>query len=654
MKFYKIYYWSPLFLLLFFFADSSFPQYNADNFRLCSKSSFVSLGQSLMPYPSGDSSVTVIYYNLGIEIFQNPDFIKGNAELLFKKKFGFDNKVFFNLGSVLSVDTVKINGAQVNFIHQNDKLILLGWNNFQQDSVYEVNVKYGGLPVPTGFGSFVFGSHSSSPVIWSLSQPYGAQDWFPCKNSIGDKADSSKVSITCNSNLQGISNGILISELNNLNGTKTFIWKNSYPVSVYLISVAVSDYFEYKNYFRYSQNDSLEIVHYVYPEMFVSLKEQLDKTPQMMEIFSEKFGEYPFLREKYGHAQANISGAMEHQTITTIGVFTEGVIAHELAHQWFGDKITCKNWHHIWLNEGFATYSEGIYIENLYGKQSYKDFIRQKMFDARKASGTLYVQNIELISEIFNGLRSYSKGAIVLHMLRGVVGDSVFFRILRNYANDTALSYGVAITEDFSRICEFESGTDLDYFFDQWIYGENYPKYIIEWSYEKKNDNFYEVPLKVIQKSNSNPLFFKMPVEIRIKTDFSDTVIKIFNDSLIQQYSFTVRGKPVALKFDPDDKILKEKSGDDIYEKISYKLYQNYPNPFNPKTVIEYEIFKYDYVKLTVYDITGREIRTLVNEKQRPGFYKLDFIPDNLPSGVYFYRINSGDFSDTKKLVYIK
>jgi aminopeptidase N len=605
-------------------------------------------------YPSGDSSVTVIYYNLNIEIFKNPDLIKGKTELLFKKISGFDNKVFFNLSSVLTVDSVKINDIPVNFIHQNDKLIILGWNNFGQDSVYKTSVLYGGLPVPTGFGSFVFGSHSSLPVIWSLSQPYGAQDWFPCKNSIEDKADSSKVSIICNAGLKGVSNGILISEINNQNGTKTYVWKNSYPISVYLISVAVSDYYEYKNYFRYSRNDSLEIVHFVYPELFAGLKEELDKTPLMMEIFSGKFGEYPFIREKYGHAQANISGAMEHQTITTIGVFTEGVIAHELAHQWFGDKITCKNWHHIWLNEGFATYSEGIYIENLYGKQSYKDFIRLKMFDARKASGTLYVQNIELISEIFNGLRSYSKGAIVLHMLRGVVGDSVFFRIMHNYANDTSLSYGVALTEDFQRICEFESGIDLDYFFSQWIYGENYPKYIIEWSYEKGNDNLYEVPLKVIQKANTNPLFFKMPVEIRIETDLADTVFKIFNDSMIQNFNFRVKGKPVSLKFDPEDKILKEKSGDDVYEKISYKLYQNYPNPFNPKTTIEYEIYKYDYVKLTVYDIAGRKISILVSEKQRPGFYKVEFAPDNLSSGVYFYRIESGDFSDTKKLVYIK
>lgn len=594
------------------------------------------------------------FYNLDIEILNNPDLIKGNAGIYFRKKSGFDNSVFLNLSSVLIVDSVKINGIPVNYIHQNDKLTILGWSNFLPDSVYNASIKYSGLPAPTGFGSFVFGSHSSAPVIWSLSQPYGSQDWFPCKNSIYEKADSSKVSVTCNDNLTAVSNGILINSLNNRNGTKTYIWKNSYPISVYLISVAVSDYYEYKNYYKYSSDDSLEIVHYVYPEMFSGLKEQLDKTPGMMDLFTKKFGEYPFIREKYGHAQANISGAMEHQTITTIGVFTDGVIAHELAHQWFGDKITCRDWHHIWLNEGFATYSEGIYIENMFGYQSYKDFIRLKMSDARKATGTLYVQNIDLISEIFNGFRSYSKGAVVLHMLRGVVGDSVFFRILRNYSNDTALSYGVAVTEDFRRICEYESGTDLDYFFSQWIYGENYPEYIIEWSYEKWNENQYNVPVRVIQKVNTNPAFFVMPVEIQIKTDLSDTVFRIFNDSLIQRYNLKVKGKPVSLKFDPENKILKNKTGDDIYEQISYRLYQNYPNPFNPKTTIEYEIYNYDDVKLTIYDIRGREILTLVSEKQRPGFYKTEFIPQNLSSGVYFYRIISGDFTDTKKLVYIK
>ena len=642
-------------LLIFFpYFNVSFPQYNGSNFKTCTKASLYPENMPVLPYPGGDSSIIISCYNLSLDILNNPDLIRGNAELYIRKKTFPDNTLFLNLSNSLNVDSVKINEITVNYIHQNDILTVSGWNNFIPDSVYKVRIIYGGLPVPTGFGSFIFGSHSSSRVIWSLSQPYGAQDWFPCKNSIYDKADSSKVSITCSENLTGISNGNLINVINNQYGTKTYIWKNSYPISVYLISVAVSDYYEYKNYYRYSQSDSLEIVHYVYPEMFSGLKEQLDKTPGMMNIFSKKFGEYPFIREKYGHAQANFSGGMEHQTITTIGVFTEGVIAHELSHQWFGDKITCRDWHHIWLNEGFATYSEGIYIESIYGKQSYKDFMNSKMYEARQAKGTLYVQNIELISEIFNGYRSYSKGSVVLHMLRGVVGDSAFFRILRNYANDTALSYGVAVTEDFRRICESESGMELGYFFNQWIYGENYPKYIIEWSYEKEYENFYGVKVKLIQKANTSPTYFKMPVEMLIKTDLSDTLIKVFNDSLIQDFYFSVKGKPGSLKFDPDDKILKEKTGDDIYVKISYKLNQNYPNPFNPKTTIEYEIYNYDNVKLSIFDIRGREIMILVNEKQRPGFYKIEFKPQNLSSGIYFYRIISGDFTDTKKLVYLK
>ncbi|MBN1634642.1 MAG: T9SS type A sorting domain-containing protein [Ignavibacteria bacterium] len=641
-------------LIFFLYPCSSFPQFIESDFKTCSKAAFYYGNPQLLPYPESDSTIIVSYYDLRLDIQSKPDLISGTAELYIRKKTFPENIFFLNLSSLLFIDSVKINEITVNYIHQNDKLTVLGWNNLIPDSVYKIKIIYGGLPVPTGFGSFVFGSHLSSPVIWSLSQPYGSQDWFPCKNSIYDKADSSQVSITCSENLTGVSNGILINTINNQNGTKKYIWKNSYPISVYLISVAVSDYYEYKNYYKYSQNDSLEIVHYVYPEMFAGLKGQLDKTPGMIDIFTEKFGEYPFIREKYGHAQANISGAMEHQTITTIGVFTDGVIAHELAHQWFGDKITCRDWHHIWLNEGFATYSEGIYIESMLGKQSYNEFVRMKMSDSKQAQGTLYVQNIDLISEIFNGYRSYSKGSIVLHMLRGVVGDSTFFKILRSYVNDTALSYGVASTEDFQRICETESEMELDYFFNQWIYGENFPKYIIEWSYEKGNETFYDIKVKIIQKANTNPSFFTMPVEIQVKTDICDTVVRIFNDSLIQNYNFSVKGKPESLKFDPDDKILKEKTGDDIYEKISYLLYQNYPNPFNPKTTIEYEIYKYDNVKLSIYDIRGREVTVLVNEKQRPGFYKIVFIPQDLSSGVYFYRLISGNFNDTKKLVYLK
>jgi hypothetical protein len=277
-----------------------------------------------------------------------------------------------------------------------------------------------------------------------------------------------------------------------------------------------------------------------------------------------------------------------------------------------------------------------------------------KMSLAKKANGSIYVQNISNINEIFDANRTYAKGASVLHMLRGVVGDSVFFRILKNYSNDTAVAYKTAVTADFQRVAETTSWQNLNYFFQEWIYGENYPKYSINWSCYRIAINNYNLNLNLLQTSNSNPLYFTMPIELKITTNAGDTTVRFLNDSQQQSYNFIITGNPIQVTLDPDNKILKEKSGDEPVVVINYFLKQNYPNPFNPATTIEYEILHYDDVKLAVYDVLGREVKILVNEKQKPGPYSVKFSAENLSSGIYFYVITAGPFTDSKKMLIIK
>ena len=358
-------------------------------------------------------------------------------------------------------------------------------------------VYYHGIPGSSGFGSFTFSANSGTPLIYSLSEPYGASDWFPCKDTPADKADSSDQWITCSSDLYAVSNGKLIGIIDNGNGTKTFKWKNSYPIAQYLLSLAVTNYTVYTNYYKYSPVDSMPVVHHVYPETFPLAQAVLDKTPLMIKIYSDRFGQYPFLKEKYGHAQFGWGGGMEHQTCSSMGSFSEDLVSHELAHQWFGDKITCKNWHHIWLNEGFATYCTGLYYEAAYGPETYRSYMDSQMEVAKAAVGSIYVQDITNTNEIFNSARSYSKGSVVLHMLRGIVGDSVFFRILKSYIADSTLAYNVAITMDFQKVAEAVSGLSLDYFFNEWIYGENYPQYGLVWKYNLASGNLYNITLNL-------------------------------------------------------------------------------------------------------------------------------------------------------------
>jgi aminopeptidase N len=636
-----------------------------------------SLRLNKIQYP-GDDRFDVTYYKLDITIASvAKKKISGNVVVNGKSLADSLQSIYLDLQSVLNVDSVLGKNGKLGFSHLDNKLHINFNSAINLGEEFSIAVYYGGTPGSSGFGSFEFGSHNGAASIYTLSEPYGASDWWPCKDTPADKADSSDVWITCATSLIPVSNGKLIEVVTNPGSTHTYKWKNSYPIANYLISLAISNFVEYEQYFKYSETDSMPVIHYIYPEHFNQVKPELDKTIKMLEIFSEKFGEYPFLKEKYGHAQFGWGGGMEHQTVSSMGfyAFNPSTISHELAHQWFGDKITCKDWHNIWLNEGFATYSEGIYFEALNGKNAYKNFINTEMYYAKLAKGSIYVKNISMVNEIFNSYRSYAKAGIVLHMLRGVLGDSLFFRTLKEYANHPEFSYGVAVTEDFQAVTEKVSGHQLEYFFKQWIYGENFPVYSVYWNYNQQDENNYTVNVHINQSVNSNPAFFSMPIQLRILTQTQDTIITVFNDQQSQSFSFTVRGVPYSLVFDPENWILKEVSvvlsaESDEQKPLEFTLYQNYPNPFNPSTKIKYTIPSSDspllggkrgeLITLKVFDILGREVAVLVNEEKAPGVYEVEYTPLNthhnvsLPGGVYFYQIKVEDYIQTKKMILLR
>jgi hypothetical protein len=409
-------------------------------------------------------------------------------------------------------------------------------------------------------------------------------------------------------------------------------------------------------------------MNFIYPENLNYVKPFVDETDEMITVFANRYGEYPFIQEKYGHAEFQWGGAMEHQTCTSMGFWGSGVISHELAHQWYGDMITCKDWHHIWLNEGFATYSEAVYIEAKSGKAAYKTQIAAEMSSARNAVGTIWVQDISNEWEIFNGARSYAKGACVLHMLRGIVGDSTFFDILRAYSADPSVSYGVATTEDFQAIAESVYGQSLGYFFQEWIYGENEPTYSVGWNKSLVSGDIYDVTINISQSVNNNPAYFTMPVQIKLNTSLGDTVVTLFNNTQNQSFQFQVIGNPQAIVFDPENWILKNNTiiteAEEFYQPLSYSLEQNYPNPFNPKTVIGYQLPVRGNVSLKVFDILGNEVATLVNGQVDAGKHKVDFDASGLNSGVYFYKLLVSDlqgkdgkaeeFVETKKMILLK
>ena len=625
---------------------------------------------SKVNYP-GDETIDVTYYKLDFEITADPDYINGYTQIDFTSLQNDLTNFFLDFAAGREVDSVVMNGNRLDFVYANDKIEITLPEALSNGDKASVKVYYQGNPESSGgFGSFAFSVHGSDsvPVIWSLSEPYGAMYWFPSKDTPADKVDSSDVWITCADNLYAVSNGTLIAKKRIGGGKFQFQWKNHHPIAGYLISIAITNYEIYQNEFEYEPGKFMDVIHYNYPEELTnSRKTTLDETVEILEVFTEKYGPYPFLDEKYGHAEFGWGGGMEHQTCTSLGAYYEDIISHELAHQWFGDKITCADWHHIWLNEGFATYSESVFDEVKYGEDQYKQDISSEMGNAKRAVGSIWVQNINSVSQIFNGARSYSKGAVVLHMLRGVLGKETFFNVLKTYLADPDLAYGVATTEDFQAVAEEVSGEDLDYFFSEWIYGENYPVYSYDWGYAPNDEGGYDCWINISQEQNTNPKYFTMPVQIKVITTGDDTYHTFFNNKIDQTFNFQTESEPLTIQFDPENLILKKvASVSEIYDEGEnphiFKLNQNYPNPFSKgsggsaSTKITFTISERDHVELTLFDMLGNKIGTLVNEVKNPGNYAIsvDFSKYNLASGTYIYRLTSGNKTAAKKMILLK
>jgi len=518
--------------------------------------------QSGLAYP-GDATIDVTYYGLDLRLTHSPAYLNGAATITLKANSANLNRFFLDAQPQLKIDSVKIGrggtGQSLAFTRETSRVQITSPQPLSLGQALTVTVFYQGNPASlNGFGSFSFATHgpTNAPVIWSLSEPYGASDWFPSKDTPADKADSSAVNITADKQFVSVSNGRLIGTTDNSDGTRTYRWRNSYPIAQYLISLAMTNYEQYDTPFTYG-GQTMPVNHYIYPEILPSIRTNLDLTPNMLKIFSDLFGPYPFFREKYGHAQFGWGGGMEHQTISSMGAWTPSLIAHELAHQWFGNKITCRDWQNIWLNEGFASYGEALYAGATSGPAGYTTTMNTFMTRARNAAGTLYVQDISNVDNIFNSNRTYSKGASVLHMLRGVLGDDAFSRAMKAYVAAPALAYGTAVTEDFQKIVEEVSGQKLDYFFKQWVYGESFPTYRVSW---QDNSSATKPGIQVrLQQSvkTTTPASFTMPVQMRIQSAAGDTLVTVFNDQADQTFTLPAKGQPTGVIVDPNNLILK-------------------------------------------------------------------------------------------------
>ena len=558
------------------------------------------------------------------------------------------NTLTFDLSNSLTVSSVKINNVNLAFTQNTNELIITLPATQLSGSQATVEVVYSGAPPQNGFFAFTSTTHgpSNTPVIYTLSEPFGARDWWPCKQDLNDKINSIDVYITAPSQYISVSNGIE-PEAPVINGNlKTTHFRHNYPIPAYLICMAVTNYTIINQTAGVGPN-AYPIINYIYPESDnSSLRTQILQTPLLLNYFSSLLENYPFATEKYGHAQFGWGGGMEHTTVSFMVNFGRQLIAHEMAHQWFGDKITCGTWKDIWLNEGFATYIASLAIENFDGPAA---FVTEKanMIGSitSAANGALYLTDAEALSvdRIFDFRLTYNKGAMVLHMLRFKLGDAVFFQGLRNYLADSNLAFKYAVTTDLKSHLEAVYGSSLTEFFNDWVYNQGYPIYNVT----VQNTNPGQARITVAQTtSHTSVSFFEMPVPIRLLGASGQTQDVVVNNTVNgEQFNVSVPFTVTGVQFDPIKNIISRMSIATL-ENANFNIdnaIQIFPNPSS--MTISVSIRENIEIENAVfYSVLGQKIMETKSQKS--------WDISSFSSGIHFLTIQTN--KGTKQFKFVK
>jgi len=493
------------------------------------------------------------YYSLNLTPDPSTAVLNGIVEVVGEVIAANLDHVELNFWDGMTITDIYISGVpgnQLNYSKANDILDIQLDREYVQGEQFRVMISYYGRTGDSDYYSFNFDTYNGEPMIWSMSSVSRARGWWPCKDVVSDKPDSMDIRVTVPNDLIVVSNGVL-RETQTAGNQTTYWYHEKYPIATYLVSVCAHPYeVHYDDYVYNNGSDTMRVEFYNFQGNYSPYSRINLLVNDMLACFSELFGEYPFADEKYAQVDFLWGGGMEHQTCTSYGSWSEGLFAHEIAHQWWGDMITCDSFHHIWLNEGFASYSEALWFEYAYPPFSASEY--QTMYQMYLGPGTVYVEDPET-EDIFDSGLSYVKGSWILHMLRHVVGDEDFINILKTYYA-SAHQYGNATTEEFQAICEQVSGMDLGTFFHQWIYEENYPVYSYSWDWEQNGLN-YDITLEIRQEQTNT--IFQMPIDIAVTTSTGETTFVVQDTLAVQTFQFSVPSQPVTLELDKNNWILK-------------------------------------------------------------------------------------------------
>jgi aminopeptidase N len=486
----------------------------------------------------------------------------------------------------LSLDAVNLQVESVTpengtkplvFMNNSGKLDITLDKAYKQNETVSVRIKYRAVNPRAGVYFVEPLSRNGKTIrpaqIWTQGEPEDNRHWFPSYDFPDDKATTEQFITTTAADETAIGNGELIETKSNANGTKTFHYRMTQPHATYLVSFVVGKYQKFSD--KYG---ALQLNYYLYPDRVESeqiVPRAFGKTAKMFAVFEKATGiKFPFAKyDQTVVGNFDAFAGMENITATTMAdteIYgavepaklreTENLVAHELAHSWFGNLVTCKNWSELWLNEGFATFMESVFIENEYGRAAYLQEMQSNAFQAfaqEDASLKHPLVNLRARPDplLFDSI-TYKKGGFVVHMLRETVGDEMFWKSINVYLNRHKT--GSVETTDLQRAFEQTTGKDLNWFFDQWTRKAGYPRLMIEPAYSPATQQL-RLTVKQTQKADSQtPAFFRLFAAVQIETPDGTKTERIEMNAREQTFTFSVPRTPTKIVFDPGEQILKK------------------------------------------------------------------------------------------------
>lgn len=600
------------------------------------------LAKSLFVENGSTADWDLTYNRLEFFVDPNVDYIEGNAHFHFTSLKDNLNSLVIDLDDSLTVTSIVAGNTPCTYTHAAGFIHLTLPYTLQKKDTGSFTISYKGIPTSTGIGAFLQdtqGDPDSIPVINSLSEPYGAKEWWPCKESLSDKIDSIDIIVHTPALYRTASNGILLSDTI-IGDQRTCHWKHRHPIATYLVFISSTIYEVYSDWATLTDGSKVEILNYVYPASLDTARKSTPITAEYMEYFSSHFMDYPFKDEKYGHAQFGWNGGMENQTMSSMGSFEKELIAHELSHQWFGDYITCGNWHEVWLNEGFATFMETLILEVYNPKEftAWKEIVSK--YITSYPGGSVYIPEISDVTRLFNARLTYYKGSYILQMLRVLLGDDTFFAGMNRYLRDPRVINGFATTDIFRENMEQAADTALTEYFDNWVYGKGHPIYDI-----RSNRVGSDLHITVSQKaSDPNGPFFKMKLPITLYTGGNEETYWLTNTVQDQQFTLHAPVAPDSIKFNKDNRILC--AYQENYTSLSDTRTQELTVTNDPSehslTVAIAEAEAADYV---IFDQQGRSVQTGKWEANNPVI-----TTELLPPGIFNLLLTTSQKSYSIKI----